>query len=43
MLRAYYAMIVVLFIAKIMRVVQLERLAAAKEMHDSRRKGRGAK
>lgn len=41
MLWAYYAMIVVLFGAELVRVVQLERLAAAKERRDSRREGRG--
>jgi membrane protein len=40
MLWAYYAMIVVLFGAELVRVVQLERLAAAKERRDSRREVR---
>jgi membrane protein len=40
MLWAYYAMIVLLFGAEVVRAAQLERLAAAKDLRDSRREAR---
>jgi membrane protein len=40
MLWAYYAMIVVLFGAEVVRAIQQERLAAAKELRDARRESR---